>query len=263
MILKRFAPADLLVCVVWLVSFGPKAFAQAPADPQTANPAIAEDAEPSAIYEQPSPEKVQPTIAPASKRLLGVVPNNRASQNQNTYTPLTTAEKFRIARGDSFDWPNYFLMAGLALESQLAAGGFSHNGGITGFGEAYGRSVGDQIIGSYVTEAILPSILHEDPRYFRLGSGTFWRRAGYATSRIFVTRMDAGYNRFNVSEIAGNAGFVALATLYYSDSRTVSDGVERYGVQLGNDMILDLLTEFWPDIKHRLRFPRRRLWIIP
>ena len=113
-----------------------------------------------------------------------------------TYKPLTTAEKFHIARSDSFDWPNYFLLAGIALESQVAAGGFTHNGGLTGFGEAYGRSLGDQIIGSYVTEAILPSLLHEDPRYFRLGIGTFRHRAFYATSRIFVTRRDNGRSGF-------------------------------------------------------------------
>jgi hypothetical protein len=213
MILKRFAPACALACAVWMVTFGPKAFAEEqplsvdspasstapsdPTDPKTADPTtFAGDAEPSAISEQPLPEKQQPTLGPVSKRLLGVVPNNRADQIRDTYTPLTTAEKFHIARSDSFDWPNYFLLAGLATESQLAAGGFSHSGGITGFGEAYSRSLGDQIIGSYVTEAILPSLLHEDPRYFRVGSGTFLRRAGYATSRIFVTRMDEGYNRF-------------------------------------------------------------------
>ena len=155
------------------------------------------------------------------------------------------------------------MLAGFALESQVAAGGFTHNGGLPGFGEAYGRSLGDQIIGSYVTEAILPSLLHEDPRYFRLGTGTFRHRVLYATSRIFVTRRDDGRSTFNVAEIAGNAGFVALATTYYTDERSVSEGIERYGMQIGNDMVTNLLTEFWPDIKHRLRFPRRRLVVFP
>lgn len=199
-----------------------------------------------------------------AKRLFGIIPNNRADQDQSTYTPLTIAEKFRIARSDSFDWPNYFLLAGFALESQFAAaGGFSHNGGFAGFGEDYGRAFGDQIVGSYVTEAILPSLLHEDPRYFRLGTGTFWHRAGYAASRIVITRRDNGQNGFNISEIGGNAAFVALATTYYNTEQSASEGVERYGMQLGNDMITNLLTEFWPDIRHRLRFPRRRLFIFP
>ncbi len=285
MIFKRFAPPYPLllgfVCALSFFTLGPKASAEehsldqalsvdSPASPLASDPAVTEDAETTAIVsEQPSSGKPPPapdfvfTPDHVSKRLFGVIPNNRADQTLETYTPLTAAEKFRIARSDSFDWPNYFLLAGIALESQVAAGGFSHNGGMTGFGEAYGRGLGDQIIGSYVTEAILPTLLHEDPRYFRLGRGTFWRRVGYATSRIFVTRKDNGRNGFNISEIAGNAGFVALATTYYNDERSASEAVERYGLQLGNDMVTNLLTEFWPDIKHRLRFPRRRLLIIP
>lgn len=225
------------------------------------------DAPAAPAAETPSPTIATPLANPpahVAKRLFGIIPNNRADQSVATYTPLTAAEKFHIARSDSFDWPNYFLLAGFALESQVTSGGFSHNGGMTGFGEAYGRGLGDQILGSYVTEAILPTVLHEDPRYFRLGSGTFWHRMGYATSRIFVTRKDNGSNGFNISEIAGNAGFVALATLYYNDTQTLSNGLDRYGLQIGNDMVTNILTEFWPDIKHHLRFVHpRRLPIFP
>ena len=143
-----------------------------------------------------------------------------------------------------------------------AAGGFHHNGGLPGFGEYYARGFSDQIIGSYVTDAILPSLLHEDPRYFRLGTGTFWHRTYYAVSRIFVTRLDNGKSRFNITEIAGNIGVDAMTIWYYPDSQTAAKGAERFGMQLGNDTISNILTEFWPDIKHRLRplqhrfFPR-------
>jgi hypothetical protein len=189
----------------------------------------------------------------ANKRLFGVIPNYRAGEVQPSYTPITTAEKYRIARSDSFDWPNYFLLAGYALQSQVASGGFSHNGGVAGFGKSYVRSVGDQIIGSYFTEAVLPSLLHEDPRFMRRGTGSFFQRVGYATSRILVARLDNGGSRFNISEVAGNAGVVAATSLYYPDSRTASEATERFAMALGNDAISNLLTEFWPDIKHRLR----------
>ena len=165
-----------------------------------------------------------------------------------------------MAFEDSFDWPNFFLLAGYAAQSQVAAGGFHHNGGLPGFGEYYARGFSDQIIGSYVTDAILPSLLHEDPRYFRLGTGTFWRRTYYAASRIFVTRMDNGKSRFNITEIAGNIGIDAITTWYYPDSQSASKGLERFGMQLGNDAISNILTEFWPDIKHRLRPLQHRLF---
>ena len=160
---------------------------------------------------------------------------------------------------DSFDWPNFPLLAGYALESQVAAGGFSHNGGLTGFAEYYARGFSDQIIGSYVTEAILPSLLHEDPRYFRLGTGTFWHRTYYAATRIFVTRKDDGSTGLYYSELVGNIGVDAITTWYYPNSRSIPLNAERYALQLGNDAVSNILTEYWPDIKQRLQLLRHRL----
>jgi len=205
-------------------------------------------------------ESTLPAPEPVSNRLFGVIPNYRAAETLQTYKPLTTAEKYHIAFEDSFDWPNFFLLAGYAAQSQVAAGGFHHNGGLRGFGEYYARGFSDQIIGSYVTDAILPSLLHDDPRYFRLGTGTFWHRTYYAASRIFVTRRDNGTSRFNITEIAGNIGVDAITTWYYPDSQSASEGLERFGMQLGNDVISNILTEFWPDIKHRLRPLQHRLF---
>lgn len=194
---------------------------------------------------------------PVSKRVFGVIPNYRADQMQAHYTPISTAGKFAIARSDSFDWPNYFLMAGYALQSQVAAGGFTHSGGLNGFGRFYSRSVADQVVGSYVTEAILPSLLHEDPRFFRLGTGPVMHRALNATTRVFVTKKDNGQTGVFFSEILGNMGVTAFGCIYYTESRTASESAERYGMALGNDVISNLLTEFWPDIRRRLPFRHR------
>ncbi len=199
---------------------------------------------PIASINLPQPEAVD-------KRLFGVIPNYRADQMQAVYTPITTAQKYRIAKDDSFDWPNYFLLAGFAMQAQLADGGHV---GVESFGKFYARALGDQIIGSYVTEAILPSLLHEDPRYFRLGTGTFFHRASYATTRIFVTKLDNGKSRVYLSELVGNAAVIAITTSYYPDSRTAPMALERYGLNLGNDALSNMLTEFWPDIKRRLPF---------
>jgi hypothetical protein len=79
-------------------------------------------------------------------------------------------------------------------------------------------------------------------------------------SRIFVTRLDNGKSRFNITEIAGNMGVIAVTTWYYPDSQTASKATVRYGMQIGNDAISNVLTEFWPDIKHRLRPIQHRLF---
>lgn len=189
---------------------------------------------------------------PAPKRLFGIIPNNRADQYRARYTPLTAAEKFEIARQDSFDWPNYFLLMGFAAQSEMAAGTSSHTSKLRGFGEFYSRSVADQIIGSYFTEAMLPTLLHEDPRYFRLGEGSVWARAYHAASSLVISRRDNGGRGFAFSETLGNAGVVAIGTLYYSNNQTAGEAAERYALTLGNDAISNLLTEFWPDIKRHL-----------
>lgn len=215
--------------------------------------ASAQDAEPSAA------KIASPEMDPVSKRLFGVIPNHRADQATDTYQPLTLAEKYKIARDDSFDWPNFPLLAGYTLQAQVAAGGFHHNGGMQGFGEYYARGFADQVIGSYVTEAILPGLFHEDPRFFRIGTGSFVHRVAYAASRTFVTRGDNGKTRFFASEVIGNAGVAALGSLYYPNSGTLDEIGEHYALQLGNDAVSNILTEFWPDIRLRLRFVRQHL----
>lgn len=191
-------------------------------------------------------------LDPVSKRLFGIIPNYRADQYQTQYTPISTAGKFAIARSDSFDWPNYFLLAGYAIQSQVAEGGFKHSGGLSAFGRFYSRSVADQIIGAYVTEAMLPTLFHEDPRFFRLGKGSVWYRAYNAAAHIVITKKDDGSDGFYYSEIVGNLGVTAIGMTYYPDNRSAGEAIERYSMALGNDVISNLLTEFWPDIKRRL-----------
>ena len=154
----------------------------------TGSLAFAEEAHP--VGELPSATFVSlpsPAESATPKRLFGFIPNYKADQYQADYKPLTTEQKFAIARSDSFDWPNYLLFAGLAAQSQMAAGGFGH-GGVASFGKFYSQAVGDQVIGAYVTEAVLPTLWHEDPRFFRLGTGSVWHRASNAAERIFVAR---------------------------------------------------------------------------
>ena len=185
------------------------------------------------------------------RRMFGIIPNYRASQFVGDYKPLTTREKFTLARRDSFDWPNFPLLAGYAIQSQVAAGGFRHNGGVKGFAEFYSRSVADQVIGNYITEAILPSLLHEDPRFFRMGQGPIHRRASHAFTNILITRTTDGRARFNISEVVGNAGVAAIGRTYYREGSFVAEAGEHWGMSLGNDVISNLLTEFWPDIKRK------------
>jgi hypothetical protein len=106
-----------------------------------------------------------------------------------------------------------------------------------------------------MTEGIFPTLLHQDPRYFRRREGSARSRLGYAISRLFITRGDSGRNQFNYSELAGAATSLAISNSYYPDGRSVGNNLGRYGVQLGFDAASNVLKEFWPDLKRKL--PRR------
>jgi hypothetical protein len=188
-----------------------------------------------------------------SKRILGIVPNYRTSPSLQSYEPLTSGEKFKIATEDSFDRGTVALAALFGGESQLTNSNRSFGQGAAGFGRYFGASYGDFVIGDYMTEAVFPTLLHQDPRYFRRGTGSGRSRLGYAMRQIFWTHRDSGGMQFNYSELIGNSTAVAISSAYYVNNRTASDATSRLGMQLGVDMAANILKEFWPDLERKFR----------
>jgi hypothetical protein len=186
------------------------------------------------------------------KRVFGVLPNYRTVNETAVYTPISTKYKMTIAAKDSFDYPLVGVAAVFASFGQLTNQNPSFGQGMAGFGRRLGTGYADQAIGNMLTEGILPSLLHEDPRYFRRGHGSVKGRTGYALSRIFITKTDSGGSRFNYSEWVGNAIGVGISNSYLPDQRNVSDNVSKLLTQCGTDAISQVLKEFWPDIKHKL-----------
>src|SRR5438128_1570784 len=121
---------------------------------------------------------------PAQKRIFGIIPNYRTYPSLSTYTPLTPREKFKIATQDSFDRGNFVLAAIFAGEGQLTNSNPSFGQGAAGYARYLGTSYADLVIGNYAAEAIFPSLLHQDPRYFRRGTGSTWSRLGYSVSQL-------------------------------------------------------------------------------
>jgi len=198
--------------------------------------------------EPPAPE-------PIDKRIFGVLPNYRTADGSLPFQPITAKHKFYIAIKDSFDYPVYPLAAAFAGLYQLDDQNPGFGEGVKGYAKRFAAAYGDQAIGNMMTEAIMPSLLHEDPRYFRIGAGggTTWHRVGYALTRVFVVRTDKGKSDFNYSEWLGNGAAVAVSNLYYpAETRTVSDNIEKLGVQVATDAFSQVLKEFWPDVKRKL-----------
>jgi hypothetical protein len=191
-------------------------------------------------------QSAAPEVMP--KRIFGFIPNYRTSPSLVNYEPLTTSQKFKLATQDSFDRGTFVLAGAFAGEAQLTNADRSFGQGAAGYGRYYGTSLADWVIGDYMTEAVFPTLLHQDPRYFRRGTGSKWSRLRYAVGQIFWTHTDSGGTQFNYSEILGNSAAVAISNAYYPDNRTASNAVSKLGTQVGVDMASNVLKEFSPDI---------------
>ncbi len=184
--------------------------------------------------------------------ILGVVPDYN-TLNGRPAAPMTVKGKFKLATDDSFD-PFSWVVTGLyAGVSQWQNKNPTFGQGAAGYGKRYGATFADQFLSNYMSEAILPVLLHEDPRFFRLGLGTKWKRAGYAFTRIVVTRTDSGRNRFNTSEIAGNLISASLSNIYYPPrDRNATQTFEKFATNVLSDAGFNVLKEFWPDMRRKV-----------
>lgn len=205
-----------------------------------------------AAQDNPGPAQPGQTQAAPDKRVFGVLPNYRTANETAVYTPITAKQKFTIGAKDSFDYPLLLLAGAFAGLGQWTNENPSFGQGMAGYGRRLGTAYADQAIGNMMTEAIYPSLLREDPRYFRRGHGSIGSRTWYALTRVMVTRTDSGGTRFNFSEWVGNATAAAISTSYYPDNRTASANVAKLCEMVGTDAISQVLKEFWPDLKHKL-----------
>lgn len=188
----------------------------------------------------------------AHKRILWIIPNYRTFPNPTDYQPLSTRQKFKIAEQDTLDRGTFALSAAFAGLGQLTNASPSFGQGVAGYARYLGTSFGDFAIGNFMTEAIYPTLLHQDPRYFRLGTGSGVSRLGYAVKQIFWTHTDSGGKQFNFSEIGGNATAAAISSAYYPDNRDAASAASKLCVQIGLDTTGNILKEFWPDIARKL-----------
>jgi hypothetical protein len=213
---------------------------------QTASDGAADS---TAVQSIPPPDDAQKI----DKRIFGVLPNYRTANGSAPYVPITAKQKFAIATKDSFDYPVYLISGGFAALYQLEDQNHSYGQGLKGYAKRYGSSYADQAIGNLLTEGLIPSVMHQDPRYFRLGPGhRKWSRTGYALRGVMASRNDNGKWAFNYSEWVGNSIAVGVSNVYYpDDTRDVQDNVQKLLVQIATDAFSNVLKEFWPDIKQK------------
>jgi hypothetical protein len=151
------------------------------------------------------------------QRVLGVFPNFYVSYNWDA-VPLSTGQKFRLSLRTAYD-PVSFVIPAIIAGTEQSQDSFSGYGqGTAGYFKRFGASYGDGFIGNILGNAILPSVFHQDPRYFYKGTGTIRSRALYAMSTAFICKGDNGHWQPNYSFILGNFASAGLSNLYYPAS---------------------------------------------
>lgn len=220
------------------------------------NPEPAAQSVPSQTKDQ-SNSASKPGDAPGSvdatkqqpQRILGIMPNFRAVSAGATPPPPTPKQAFVIATKNSFDYSSFVFVG---ITSALAEWSDAHpslGDGMAGYGRYYWRGFLDKTDGNYMVIFALPTVLHQDERYYAMGTGNFFKRGVYASSRILITRDYHGHNTFNASEIFGRAIAQGISTTYYpSHDRTIGALAVKFGWAMGRDALTNTFREFWPDI---------------
>lgn len=171
------------------------------------------------------------------------------------FTPLTPREKFGEWAQSEYDplGLGVGVVEAATIEHSSTDGFCGYGGGWSGYGKCFGSLQLDAADSSFIGDFVLPVLLHQDPRYFRLGHGSFGRRTWWAISRVFVTYNDSGQNVFYSSALSGTVIAAGLSNLYYpQQDRGFGLTLSRIGIDLGNTALYNFSAEFWPDIKQRL-----------
>jgi hypothetical protein len=201
----------------------------------------------------PADQKTHSSKREQTKRILWVVPNFAAVSEDTNLPPLTVGGKFKLATQDSVDYSS-FIWAGVLAGQSMGLHSYPELGrGAAGYGRYYWRAFADQASGAFFTEAIVPQITREDPRYYTLGHGSFLRRTAYALSCVVITKTDSGGKSFNFSEVLGNGMVAGLSNLYYPPvERGWHKTAVNWGIGIEAAVLNNIVKEFWPDIRHKL-----------
>lgn len=150
------------------------------------------------------------------QRVLGIFPNFYVVYSPDP-VPLTAKLKYRLALRTVLD-PVNFAATGLFAALDQSGDTPDYREGARGYAERYAADYADGFTDIMIGGAILPSLFHQDPRYFYQGTGTTKSRLLHAVASPFACKGDNGRNQVNISSIGGDLASGALSNLYYPPS---------------------------------------------
>ena len=193
---------------------------------------------------------IPPRRSPPSKsgseeqqRIFGVIPNFYVTYDSNA-APLTAKLKFQLAVKVAID-PVTFVGVGVFAAANQAGDRPDYPQGAKGYAQRYGAVYADGVTDILIGGAVLPSLLHQDPRYFYQGTGTNKSRVIHALTTPFVCKGDNGKWQPNYSSVGGDLAAAALSNAYYpASNRGVGLFLSNFFIDTGQRAAASLAQEF-------------------
>jgi hypothetical protein len=231
---------------------------QTAGEPATAQPSPSKQAPQDTSHSQLSAKEQESLKQQAEKgtskdRILWTLPNFLTVEDAGNIPALTAAQKFKVVGRSLIDPSEFVLIGFVAGLGQASDSNPSYGQGAQGYAKRYGTSYADNAVENFMASAVLPSVLHQDPRYYQLGRGGFWRRTIHAVSRVVITQSDAGQRQFNYSEVFGAGMAAAISTYSYhpESERSFGNVAGVWSTQIGWDVATYMIKEFWPDLRKK------------
>jgi hypothetical protein len=155
--------------------------------------------------------------AEEKQRVLGAIPNFYVSYSRDP-EPLSSGQKYRLAWRTSIDPISIVISAGIAGVEQSQDDFSGYGQGARGYAKRFGAVYADGLISTFLADAVFPSLLHQDPRYFYRGTGSIRSRALHAIASVVICKGDNGHWQPNYSNVLGNLAAAGISNLYYPAS---------------------------------------------
>ena len=196
------------------------------------------------VYSSPAEIATEQVKIAEQQRVFGIVPNFYVVYDSANAAPLTAKLKYKLAlkvAADPITLGGVLFMAGINQASRVP----DYREGVKGYGERAGAVAADGFSDIFIGGAVLPSLLHQDPRYYYQGTGTNRSRFLHAISYPFICKGDNGRLEPNYSTIGGDIGSSALENLYFPRSdRNASFAVREVLISTAERTVSSLMQEF-------------------
>lgn len=196
------------------------------------------------VFANPEALAEQQVQLEMKQRVLGVMPDYYTSYDWNA-VHMYPKQKFQLGFHSEIDWVSLGIIGAEAGVEQYYNRFPEWGTGATGYAKRYAAAYATDFTGTMISDVALPTLFHQDPRYFFKGTGSFEARAWYAVSRSLICRGDDGHPEFDYSRVLGNIAAGGISNFYYpSGERGIGLTFSNAAIDIGANAATNLIREF-------------------